>query len=296
MSEHTVVAVDGGPASEAAIAWVIDRLATGEMQLEITTVIAPRDPLPDDADGRHLDPYQQLLDAAKHRVLAARPSAVVTTRVRHGVPADELISASRHASLLVIGTNRTSRAVGVMRGTLPLNLAGRAYCTTVVVPVDWQPSSGSVIVGWTDDATADAALDLAATEAARRGAGLTIVHTWGAVPAAPLESVAPPAVEAAVAAEHRQLLVGAAQRIRLAHRDLSVTHLLHGGSAAVAIVRAAAGASLVVVGSRGRGGLTAFLLGSVSQDVLLNLPAPVAVVPRTRSPHEVYPEFLVEDF
>ena len=296
MSEHTVVAVDGGPASEAAIAWVIDRLATAEMQLEITTVIAPRDPLPVDAEGRHLDPYQQLLDTAKQRVVTARPSAVVTTRVRHGVPADELISASRHVSFLVIGTNRTTHGVGAMRETLPLKLAGQAFCTTVIVPVDWQPTSGSVVAGWTDDATADAALDLAATEAARRGAGLTIVHTWGAVAAAPLESAAPPSVEAAVAAEHRQLLVGAAQRVRLAHRDLSVTHLLHGGSAAVAIVRAAAGASLVVVGSRGRGGLTAFLLGSVSHDVLLNLPAPVAVVPRSRSPHEVYPELLVEDF
>lgn len=296
MSEHIVVAVDGGPASSAAIAWVIDRMGSVDAAVELTTVIAPRSPLPDIADGAVLDPYQQLLDAARSRVLAERPRAAVTTRVRRGVPVDELVSASRHTQLLVIGANPTPPAAGVVRATLPLKLAGQARCTTVVVPAAWHPSSGPVITGWTDDEAADAALDIAATEAARRGADLTIVHTWGAIAAAPLESTAPPAAEAAIAAEHRQLLEGAARRIRIAHPELSVTYLLHGGSAAVAIVRAAAGASLAVVGSRGRGTVTAMFLGSVSQDVLLNLPVPVAVVPRSHPDGDGFPELLVEDF
>ncbi len=296
MSEHIVVAVDGGPASSAAIAWVIDRIGSVDAVVELTTVIAPRFPLPDTADGAVLDPYQPILDAARSRVLAARPQATVTMRVRRGVPVDELVSASRHADLMVIGANPTPPVAGALRGTLPLKLAGQAWCTTVVVPASWQPSSGSVVAGWTDDETADAALDVAAVEASRRGAGLTIVHTWGAIAAAPLESSAPPSMEAAIAAEHRRLLEGAAQRIRVAHPALSMTHLLHGGSAAIAIVRAAPGASLVVVGTRGRGAVSALFLGSVSQDVLLNLPVPVAVVPRTHARADRFPELLVEDF
>lgn len=39
MTEHVVVAVDGGPASAAAFDWVVDRARTVEMRLEITTVV-----------------------------------------------------------------------------------------------------------------------------------------------------------------------------------------------------------------------------------------------------------------
>jgi nucleotide-binding universal stress UspA family protein len=269
---------------------VIDRLATVNSQVEITTVVEPRQPLADGSD----DPYTELLDLAKQRVANARPDAEITTRVRHGVPADEFKAASRHADLLVIGTNTTATSTGVVRATLAITVAGHADCTTVVVPATWQPHAGAVVVGWTADTTADTALEFGAAEAYRLGGGLTIVHTAPALRAAPLEHAAPAQATAEVATSNRTLLASATQRVKTAFPSLTVTQLMHVGSAAVAIIRAADTASLVVVGSRGRDELQGLLLGSVSLDVLRNMPAPVAVLPRRRVPTSVYPE-VIED-
>jgi nucleotide-binding universal stress UspA family protein len=50
------------------------------------------------------------------------------------------------------------------------------------------------------------------------------------------------------------------------------------GAAAEVLVRRAAGADLLVVGSRGHGGFTSVLLGSVSLQCALHAPCPVTVV------------------
>jgi len=53
------------------------------------------------------------------------------------------------------------------------------------------------------------------------------------------------------------------------------------GGPAATILRAAESADLVVVGSRGRGGLKGLFLGSVSRQVVHHSPCPVLVVPPT---------------
>lgn len=285
MVERVTVAVDGGPASSAALRWVIERARSVSTALEITTVLGSRMEQP--------DAFEEVLYRAKETVKNELPDLPITTRLRWGAAHEQLIAQSRHADLLVIGTNKTSAVAGRVSGTLPLRVAGQALCTTIIVPVGWHPGAGAVVAGWAGDDTTDAALDFAAKEAARRGEVLTIVHTWNAAPAAAVETSGA-AVATELATTNRQLLDGAADRLRLAHPRLRLAKEARVGSAAVAIVRAASHASLAVVGSRGRGAVAGFFLGSVSHDVLQNMPAPVAVVPRRR-PIEVYPDVVDDD-
>ena len=292
MVESVTVAVDGGPASDAALGWVIDRAQSVELRLDITAAVGLDSSLPTGAESAFRTRYEDALVRARARVKATLPTLPVTTSIRRGLTHEALISATRDADLLVIGTNKTSPIAGILHGTLALKVAGQAQCTTVVVPVNWTPTSGKVVVGWSDDPTADEALDFAADEASRRRADLTIVHAWTAPP---MSAGTPATVVEDVVTANRLILADAVHRIEHEHPDLAVTQGLHAGSAAVAIVRAASRASLVVVGSRGRGAIAGFFLGSVSHDVLLNMPAPVAVVPTRDNPVDVYPDILVED-
>jgi nucleotide-binding universal stress UspA family protein len=60
------------------------------------------------------------------------------------------------------------------------------------------------------------------------------------------------------------------------------THVAHGNPAEV-LLRAAEGAEVLVVGSRGRGGFARALLGSVSQHVAQHADCPVVIVRGTGS-------------
>lgn len=64
---------------------------------------------------------------------------------------------------------------------------------------------------------------------------------------------------------------------------VAVERQLVTGNAAYGLIRASKGAALLVVGSRGRGGVTGMVLGSVSQQVAHHSHCPVVIVPTPAS-------------
>jgi nucleotide-binding universal stress UspA family protein len=70
----------------------------------------------------------------------------------------------------------------------------------------------------------------------------------------------------------------AAARVQARYPELKVETVISEGSAAQSIVKAAAGASLIVVGARGRSAMQALLLGSVSRKVMNQAECAVYVI------------------
>jgi len=119
-----------------------------------------------------------------------------------------------------------------------------------------------------------AAAHWAAREAVRRGAALCLVHAWEWHPR-PAPSVPADMSERAVA---EALPERVAESVRAAHPGLHVIGQALADSPVPTLLKAAEQAELLVLGSRGFGGVAGFLMGSVSQRVVARAPRPVVLV------------------
>jgi nucleotide-binding universal stress UspA family protein len=135
-----------------------------------------------------------------------------------------------------------------------------------------------VIAGTDGSREAMRAVEWAAREAALRKATLRIV----AIPVLPQRMIPSPATPEAVAGmvEHsmRRALAAAAQEAATLEPDLAIETQLLDGAPARVLVGVAAEASMLVLGSRGAGGFSAMILGSVSRYVATHAAVPVVVL------------------
>ncbi|MFI9243455.1 universal stress protein [Streptomyces sp. NPDC053086] len=124
------------------------------------------------------------------------------------------------------------------------------------------------------DGTAEslAALDWAAREAVRRGLPLRVVHAWRYAEA--LATADRDTQKGWVSQGVTEAVGLVAER----HPGLTVSTDVVEGGAAHALADAAAGAEMLVLGSRGHGPVVGFLLGSVGQQVIAEAARPVVLV------------------
>jgi nucleotide-binding universal stress UspA family protein len=76
----------------------------------------------------------------------------------------------------------------------------------------------------------------------------------------------------------QKALAEAVAAVDTGDRDVAISTCLRNGNPAQVLIDAAAGADLLVVGSRGHGGFTEMLLGSVSMHCVHHAPCPVTVI------------------
>jgi nucleotide-binding universal stress UspA family protein len=197
-------------------------------------------------------------------------------------PSKALLHAAERADLLVVGSRGRGGFSGLLLGSVSHNCVHRAPCPVAVIPPGWSGGEhhGRVVVGVDGSDASYSALHWAIATAAARHAQLQVVNAYDYLQVVMPMGIAPGIDREVFEKASRSLLeemvdpaLGAA-----AARPRSVELIPVHTGAARGLLDAAIGADLLVVGSRGRGGVRGLLLGSVSLQCLHHAPCPVVVV------------------
>jgi nucleotide-binding universal stress UspA family protein len=200
-----------------------------------------------------------LLDAGQVcPLLASGPAAAV------------LCGLSAESDLVVVGSRGHSRLSSLLLGSVSSQTAAHARGPVVVVPGHWRkpagPVTGPVMVGVDGSRPCEAALALAFQEARVHHARVMAVCAPADAPGV--------AREASRIQEEFEHVVDTWQK---ECPDVMVQRRISQGPARAILLDAASEAQLLVIGSRGRGGVRGMALGSVSQSLLHHAPCPVCV-------------------
>ncbi|MEO7125018.1 MAG: universal stress protein [Nakamurella sp.] len=142
--------------------------------------------------------------------------------------------------------------------------------------------SGRIVVGVDGSPGSLAALRFALAEARLRDAEVQALCAWHYLDTFGGPEVLPEGYD--LRAEAERTVNDAVAAVDPAERaGVLVTPSTPHGSPAQVLLDAAAGADLLVVGTRGHGGFTGLLLGSVSAQCVHHAPCPVVVIPASRS-------------
>lgn len=280
-----VIGYDGSPGSRAALEWAAaaaDRMLTPLRIVEAFEIVIVTRPSP----GKIVPleavrtARQEGLDKAAAAVRAQYPTLRVETSLVGGAAAKTLVDAAQDAKLVVLGSRGLGGWSSLLIGSVAVQVTTHAECPVVVIPHEQHPRQERTVVVGVDGSKASAkAIDFAFDQAAGLDARVVAIHAW----TTPYLTYADGASmlqfdEEKVRQEARLLVAESVAGAAADHPDVEWTTELAMGSAAQALVRRSASAELVVVGSRGRGGFSGLLLGSVSQNVLHHAECPVAVV------------------
>jgi nucleotide-binding universal stress UspA family protein len=279
-----VVGVDGSSDSWRGLAWAAREAEAQHRALRIVHAwevpVPGYVPVPETIELVRAA-AQLVVDEALVKVGEWAPGLAVSARLVHGTPARVLLDEGRDAAVVVLGSHGRGGFARLVMGSTSGAVAAHAAAPVVVVRGDdhaaaWR--AGPVIVGLDGSALSDHALEFAFQAASRRGGVLRAVHAWNRPDPLTDETRALLDEGAARIEEAKLALAESLAGWQAQYPDVTVRHTVADAHPVAAMLGEGADAALVVVGSRGRGGFTGLLLGSVSRGVLLHASCPVAVV------------------
>ena len=286
-----VVGVDGSPTSDLALDWAVEEATRRVLPLHIIHAFSYGYPMTDIGMEYAINGLRQLADGVRKEAVArarrASTQLVITWSEPACRPAAALVDASQTADTVVVGARGMSAAHGVFMGSVPVQVAAHARCPVVIVhDIPAEAATGApVVVGVDGSDVSSSAIAYAYDQASSRGVGLTVVHAWW------LDNVEDAAAAAiwtvdwqAFAQEEQALVAESLAGWQEKYPDVAVRRHSVRGLPVEALVRQSENASLVVVGTRGRGGFGGLLLGSVSQGVMRRAQCPVAIVHGHKEP------------
>jgi nucleotide-binding universal stress UspA family protein len=276
-----VVGYDGSDGARAALHWALDEADRTSAPVRLVYAfewfagpvwISPGPTSWPDTEARNA--VQGMLAAAVDRAHESHPAVVVTTSVVDGPAGQRLQDASASASMVVVGNRGLGGFTELLIGSTAVAVSATAHCPVIVVRGAGRPD-GRIVAGVDGSKCSQVALGWAFEQAAARRVALHVVKTW----LSPAQQFVLPDMDLAevtrVAQAGLDLLVN---EWRNKYPDVEVTTEVLDAAAAPTLIETGRNSQLVVVGSRGRGGLRGMLLGSVSQQLIHHSEVPVAIV------------------
>jgi nucleotide-binding universal stress UspA family protein len=290
-----LLAVDGSAASDVAVelveatAWpdgstihVLEAVETAAMMFGGPTPAAAY--LDADFETALLTSAHATVDGVRDRL--ERPGIRISAAVISGRPATAIVDAAQslEIDLVVVGSRGYGLIERMLLGSVSAEVVDHAPCPVLVTR---GPTLGNVVFGWDGSpCAAEAAAILrrwpifASSRVRVVSAADVDIPWWTGFPEVGLPERVPIYVDAANAArrEHDTLARSMVDELRSSGLDASAER--RDGDAASELIAVAkeTDADLIVVGTRGRTGLTRLLLGSVARNVVQHAPCSVLVV------------------
>lgn len=287
-----VVGVDGSPSSMAAVRWATREATMRHVSLTLVYAGSAVDPPVLVTNPAQLppEPSEQLVQSARRSLNRATKVAeetamgdksprINTERVGSS-PSAALVERSKSAEMIVVGSRGQNTWRRAVLGSVSTAVVHHAHCPVAVIHDDLTPlhqrTNWPVLVGIDGSPASELAIAIAFDEASWRNSELLALHAFNDadlshVPR--MERWSEQTLQAAAKEHLAQRLAGWQER----YPDVTVDRLVVWDQPAHHLLDRSQSTQLVVVGSRGRGGLAGSLLGSVSTAVVHAARVPVIV-------------------
>ncbi|MFF3632413.1 universal stress protein [Streptomyces sp. NPDC002164] len=289
MEPVVTVGLDGSPESLAAARWAADEAGRRRLTLRLLhawPLLVPEPTrIPAEMDQNYW--ARRILRNARAEIQAHHPGLSVVGSLVADDAESALVRAAAESEMTVLGSRGLLPVESYFLGDISLSVVARAERPVVLVRAETSEEGRrpartlrrDVVVGLKLHGPCDDLLEFAFKTAAARGVTLRVVHGRSL----PVDAYAPWGVDhdvtEGIARDAQKLLSQTLRPWRGRFPLVEVTDSAVLVSPAKAVVRAADGADLLVVGRRRRRAALAPRLGAVVQAAVHHARCPVAVVP-----------------